>query len=300
MRNSSVPFSPASRPLARDPGGGQINNQIDSARSLEALSRQTEVNMRTELATAAALAGLVAMTAPAAAQGWGYGGWSEPGVSVSVGFGAPAYYDAYAPDWGYRAGYRAPAAAYAYSGPAGCSCPTSAGYGYSTSYSYRPAYGSTAYAYEPTYAAGTAYAYDPGYRYGSSVEYDTYAYRSGPRYVARGSRVAVRGESRQITRSRDVVQSRSLAREQGIARTSSRDQAFARGDVRERGASVRTGAAARSNEMMQGAPEMRGGTGATMRGDATVGRGGAEARGETGARAPSRAGMSNQDGRSVR
>jgi hypothetical protein len=100
--------------------------------------------MRTELATAAALAGLVAMTAPAAAQGWGYGGWSEPGVSVSVGFGAPAYYDAYAADWGYRAGYSAPAAAYAYSGPAGCSCPTSAGYGYSTSYSYRPAYGSRA------------------------------------------------------------------------------------------------------------------------------------------------------------
>src|SRR5512144_2301313 len=69
--------------LPRDPWrvsreAGRSTTKIDSARNLEALSRQTEVNMRTELATAAALAGLVAMTAPAAAQNWGYGGWSEP------------------------------------------------------------------------------------------------------------------------------------------------------------------------------------------------------------------------------
>jgi hypothetical protein len=248
-----------------------------------------EANMRRPLATAAALAGLVAMTAPAAAQGWGYGGWSEPGVSVSVGFGAPGYYDAYAADWEYPAGYRAPAAAYAYSGPGGCSCPTSAGYSYS---SYRPVYRSAAYSYQPGYAAGAAYAYDPGYRYGSSVEYDTYAYRSGPRYATGGARIAVRGDNREITRSRTVMQSRSVAREQSIARTGVRERTAAGGNMRVRGADMRAGSIVRSNGAnAQG--DMRARSGEAIRGDATTGRGGAGFRGDAGA-GGSQSGMSDE------
>lgn len=246
--------------------------------------------MRRPLATAAALAGLVAMTAPAAAQGRGYGGWSEPGVSVNVGFGAPGYYDAYAGDWGYPAGYRAPAAAYAYSGLAGCSCPTSAGYSYS---SYRPAYRSTAYSYQPGYAAEAAYAYDPGYRYGSSVEYDTYAYRSGPRYATGGARVAVRGDNREITRSRNVMQSRSVAREQSITRTGARQRTVAGGSMRARGADMRAQSTVRSNGVnAQG--DLRARSGEAMGGDATTGRGGAGVRGGAAGAGGSQPGMSNQ------
>ena len=172
---------------------------------------------------------------------------------------------------GIPGGYRAPAAAYAYSGPGGCSCPTSAGYSYS---SYRPVYRSAAYPYQPGYAAGAAYAYDPGYRYGSSVEYDTYAYRSGPRYATGGARIAVRGDNREITRSRTVMQSRSVAREQSIARTGVRERTAAGGNMRVRGADMRAGSIARSNGAnAQG--DMRARSGEAIRGDATTGRGGA-------------------------
>jgi hypothetical protein len=216
--------------------------------------------MRRILVTAGLMAGLIgATTVPAAAQGWGYAGYGEPwgpGVGVSVGgvgvgIGAPAD-GAYAADYGYE-----PRPGYAYSA-APCSCGTAASYG-SRSYvrGYRPSY----------YAAESSYAYDPGYAdsyaysrpgYGYEARY-TYGERVG--YGWRGSRVAARGEIQENVR-RDTVRSASMVRERSAVRAMSRDRTVG---VRERSGtgSVRADSAT-----------TMGGSGATMRGPSTDGRGG--------------------------
>jgi hypothetical protein len=226
--------------------------------------------MRTAFAIAAVTAGLAITTVPAAAQGWGYGGYDQP--------------------YGYEA--------YAYSAPGGCTCggpPAAYGYSrtYAPGYAYAPQPG-YAYAPQPGYTySSTTYAYDPGYAYGRSYGYDAYAYEPGfaygrsygydayvgePGYVRRGAAVAARGELREDFGSRSVVRSGTVARERGVVRTSARDQAAI--GVRERGESVRTGSAVRSSaNVRESTSGIRARSGAAMRGEATVGRGGGEPRG---------------------
>jgi hypothetical protein len=226
--------------------------------------------MRTAFAIAAVTAGLAITTVPAAAQGWGYGGYDQP--------------------YGYEA--------YAYSAPGGCTCggpPAAYGYSrtYAPGYAYAPQPG-YAYAPQPGYTySSTTYAYDPGYAYGRSYGYDAYAYEPGfaygrsygydayvgePGYVRRGAAVAARGELREDFGSRSVVRSGTVARERGVVRTSARDQAAI--GVRERGESVRTGSAVRSSaNVRESTSGIRARSGETMRGEATVGRGGGEPRG---------------------
>jgi hypothetical protein len=218
--------------------------------------------MRTAFAIAAVTAGLAMTTVPAAAQGWGYAGYDQPG------------------------GYEA----YAYSAPGACTCAgPAAAYGYSRTYApgyaYAPqpgyAYSSTTYAYEPGFAYGRsygyqAYAYDPGFAYGRSYGYDSYV--GEPGYIRRGAAVAARGELREDFGSRSVIRSGTVARERGVVRTSAREQAAI--GVRERGESVRTRSAVRSSaNVRESTSGIRARSGETMRGEATVGRGGGEPRG---------------------
>jgi hypothetical protein len=212
--------------------------------------------MRTAFAIAAVTAGLAMTTVPAAAQGWGYAGYDQPG------------------------GYEA----YAYSAPGACTCAgPAAAYGYSRTYA--PGY---AYAPQPGYAySSTTYAYEPGFAYGRSYGYQAYAYDPGfaydsyvgePGYIRRGAAVAARGELREDFGSRSVIRSGTVARERGVVRTSAREQAAI--GVRERGESVRTRSAVRSSaNVRESTSGIRARSGETMRGEATVGRGGGEPRG---------------------
>jgi hypothetical protein len=153
-------------------------------------------------------------------------------------------------NWGYG-GYAGPPAGYAYSAPAG--------YAYSApvDYGYAGWGGPRAYGY-----GGPIYAYEPDYTYGPSYAYETYT--TGPGYGYRRARVGARAEFSEGTRSREVIRSGSVARERNVVRTQNR------ANVQNR-ASARLG----SNQM--------------IRGEQTVGRGGAEMRGNAlGARAESR------------
>jgi hypothetical protein len=215
--------------------------------------------MRTAFAIAAVTAGLAMTTVPAAAQGWGYAGYDQPGG-----------YDAYA-----------------YSAPGACTCvgpPAAYGYSrtYAPGYAYAPqpgyAYSSTTYAYDPGYAYGRSYgyesyAYEPTFAYGRSYEYDGYV--GEPGYVRRGAAVAARGELREDFGSRGIVRSGTVARERSMVRTGVRDQAAV--GVRERG-ELRTGSTVRSSaNVREGTSAIRTRSGGeTMRGEATVGRGGGE------------------------
>jgi hypothetical protein len=213
--------------------------------------------MRIGLAIGALTAGFFAATVPAAAQGWGYTDGYGPGAGVSVGFGGPAYYGAYAA----APGYYAPG--YAYSAPGACSCAGPA-YGYRGAYAYQPGYAyRSTYADEPGYVA-SGHAYEPGYA--PAYESETYSYSSGPRYVSRGSRVVARGEFRENTRSATVT------REQRPVRTRSSDVA-----VRERtnGVGVRGGQTVRGEATVGQGGEMR---------NATSTRASAQVRGEPSAR----------------
>jgi hypothetical protein len=222
--------------------------------------------MRTAFAIAAVTAGLAITTVPAAAQGWGYGGYDQP------------------------SGYEA----YAYSAPGGCTCggpPAAYGYSrtYAPGYTYAPqpgyvyapqpgyTYSSTTYAYEPGYAYGRsyeAYAYEPGFTYGRSYGYDTYV--GEPGYARRGAAVAARSELREDFGSRSVVRSGTVARERAAVRTSARDQAAVGMGVRGEG--VRTGSTVRSTaNIRESTPGVRARS-SEMRGEATVGRGGGEPR----------------------
>ena len=144
---------------------------------------------------------------------------------------------------------------YGYGGPpAGYAYSAPAGYAYSAPVEYGVArWGGPqgGYAY-----GGPIYAYEPDYTYGPSYAYETYT--TGPGYGYRRARVGARAEFSDGTRSREVIRSGSVARERNMVRTQNR-------------ASARLG----GNQM--------------IRGEQTVGRGGAEMRGTAlGARAESR------------
>jgi hypothetical protein len=216
--------------------------------------------MRTAFAIAAVTVGLAMTTVPAAAQGF-YASYEQP-----LGFEA-----------------------YANAAPGACTCAGPAAYGYSRTYApgyaYAPqagyAYSSTTYTYDPGYAYGRSYGYEsyayvPGFAYGRSYGYDAYA--GEPGYARRGAAVAVRGELREDFGSRGVVRSGTVARERSVVRTSARDQAAV--GVRERGEGVRTGSGVRSNANVRASTNgVRARSNETMRGEATVGRGGDEPRG---------------------
>jgi hypothetical protein len=147
-------------------------------------------------------------------------------------------------------GYGAPAA-YTYSAPAG--------YAYSAPVDYGYAGGPGVYGY-----GGPIYAYEPDYTYGPSYAYETYT--TGPGYGWRRARVGARAEVSEGPRSREVIRSGSVARERNAVRTQNRANAT------QNRANARLG----NNQM--------------IRGEQTVGRGGAEMRGNAlGARAESRA-----------
>jgi hypothetical protein len=232
--------------------------------------------MRPLFATAALAAGLVASaTLPASAQywndGWGWRGhgWGG-GFGVSIGIGTP---DAYAYG-GYAPG------AYAYSAPAGCTCPPRAALGYVDSYAYAPAYSYQSYAYAPRYSSryvsGGAYAYDPGYQ--------SYAYYNEPSYGWGGAGIAVRGAYREQWRGdnrwrRDNVRAAGFTSNDRVVRTNTRDRNVRR-TVRDRDTvrSQRQGQARMTSEST-----MRAGT--TSRGNAARAnaefRGGAQGRSDT-------------------
>jgi hypothetical protein len=210
--------------------------------------------MRRGLTIAALMAGFVTMsTLPAMAQGWGYyEGWSGPprGFGISIGFGSPYY-----GNWGY--GYGGAPVGYAYAAPPGYAYSAPAGYAYSAPVEYGYAGGPGVYGY-----GGPIYAYEPDYTYGPSYAYETYS--TGPGYGWRRARVGARAEFSDGTRSREVIRSGSVARERNVVRTQNRASA-----------QNRTSARLGSNQM--------------IRGEQTVGRGGAETRGTAlGARAESR------------
>ena len=199
--------------------------------------------MRRGLTIAALMAGFVTMsTLPAAAQGFGYyEGWSGPprGFGISIGFGSPYY-----GNWGY--GYGGPPAAYAYSAPGGYAYSAPVDYGYA-GWGGPDVYSSRVYG-----SGGPIYAYEPDYTYGPSYAYETYT--TGPGYGWRRARVGARAEFAEGTRPREVIRSGSVARERNMARE--------RNVVRTQNrANARLG----NNQM--------------IRGEQTVGRGGAETRG---------------------
>jgi hypothetical protein len=208
--------------------------------------------MRRGLTIAALMAGVVTIsTLPAAAQGLGYyEGWNGPPRGFGIGIGfGSPYYG----NWGYG-GYAGPPAGYAYSAPAGYAYSAPAGYAYPAPVEYGVAgWGGPrgGYAY-----GGPIYAYEPDYTYGPSYAYETYT--TGPGYGYRRARVGARAEFSEGIRSREVIRSGAVARERNVVRTQNR-------------ASARLG----SNQV--------------IRGEQTVGRGGAEMRGNAlGARAESR------------
>jgi hypothetical protein len=219
--------------------------------------------MRRGLTIAALMAGIVTMsTLPAAAQY--YEGWNGPprGFGISIGFGSPYY-----GNWGYG-GYAGPPAGYAYSAPPGYAYSAPAGYAYSApagyAYSAPVEYGVAGWGGpRGGYASGgPIYAYEPDYTYGPSYAYETYT--TGPGYGYRRARVGARAEFSEGPRSREVIRSGAVARERNVVRTQNRASA-----------QNRAGARLGSNQM--------------IRGEQTVGRGGAEMRGTAlGARAESR------------
>jgi hypothetical protein len=154
-------------------------------------------------------------------------------------------------NWGYG-GYAGPPAGYAYSAPAG--------YAYSAPVEYGVAgWGGPRGGYA---SGGPIYAYEPDYTYGPSYAYETYT--TGPGYGYRRARVGARAEFSEGPRSREVIRSGAVARERNVVRTQNRASA-----------QNRAGARLGSNQM--------------IRGEQTVGRGGAEMRGTAlGARAESR------------
>jgi hypothetical protein len=146
---------------------------------------------------------------------------------------------------------------YGYGGPpAAYAYSAPAGYAYSAPAEY-------GYASSPgVYGGGPIYAYEPDYTYGPSYAYETYT--TGPGYGWRRPRVGARAEFAEGTRSREVIRSGSVARERNAVRTQNR-------------ANARLGSNRLGNNQM-------------IRGEQTVGRGGAEMRGTAlGARAESRA-----------
>ena len=148
-------------------------------------------------------------------------------------------------------GYGGPPAAYAYSAPAGYAYSAPVEYGYAGRGG-PGVYGPGVYG-----NGGPIYAYEPDYTYGPSSAYETYT--TGPGYGWRRARVGARAEFAEGTRSREVIRSGSVAHERNVVRTQNR-------------ANARLG----NNQM--------------IRGEQTVGRGGAEMRGSAlGARAESRA-----------
>ena len=154
-------------------------------------------------------------------------------------------------NWGYG-GYAGPPAGYAYSAPPG--------YAYSAPVEYGVAgWGGPRGGYA---SGGPIYAYEPDYTYGPSYAYETYT--TGPGYGYRRARVGARAEFSEGPRSREVIRSGAVARERNVVRTQNRASA-----------QNRAGARLGSNQM--------------IRGEQTVGRGGAEMRGTAlGARAESR------------
>jgi hypothetical protein len=154
-------------------------------------------------------------------------------------------------NWGYG-GYAGPPAGYAYSAPAG--------YAYSAPVEYGVAgWGGPRGGYA---SGGPIYAYEPDYTYGPSYAFETYT--TGPGYGYRRARVGARAEFSEGPRSREVIRSGAVARERNVVRTQNRASA-----------QNRAGARLGSNQM--------------IRGEQTVGRGGAEMRGTAlGARAESR------------
>ena len=138
--------------------------------------------------------------------------------------------------------------------PAGYAYSAPAGYAYSAPVDYGYAgWGGPqgGYAY-----GGPTYAYEPDYTYGPSYAYETYT--TGPGYGYRRARVGARAEFSEGIRSREVIRSGAVARERNVVRTQNR-----------------TNARLGSNQV--------------IRGEQTVGRGGAEMRGNAlGARAESR------------
>jgi hypothetical protein len=208
--------------------------------------------MRRGLTIAALMAGVVTMsTLPAAAQGFGYyEGWNGPPRGFGISIGfGSPYYG----NWGYG-GYAGPPAGYAYSAPPGYAYSAPAGYAYSAPVEYGVAgWGGPRGGYA---SGGPIYAYEPDYTYGPSYAYETYT--TGPGYGYRRARVGARAEFSEGPRSREVIRSGAVARERNVVRTQNR-----------------TNARLGSNQV--------------IRGEQTVGRGGAEMRGNAlGARAESR------------
>jgi hypothetical protein len=136
-----------------------------------------------------------------------------------------------------------------------------AGYAYSapTGYAYSAPvdYGYAGWGAPGVYGSGgPIYGYEPDYTYGPSYAYETYT--TGPGYGYRRARVGARAEFSEGIRSREVIRSGAVARERNVVRTQNR-----------------TNARLGSNQV--------------IRGEQTVGRGGAEMRGNAlGARAESR------------
>src|SRR5262249_32470509 len=193
-------------------------------------------------------------------------------AALMAGFITMSTLPAAAQGWGYYDGWSGPPRGfgisigfgspyygdwgYGYAGPpAAYVYPAPAGYAYSAPVDYGYAgWGGPrgAYAY-----GGPIYAYEPDYTYGPNFAYQTYT--TGPGYGWRRARVGARAEVVEGTRSREVIRSGAVARERNVVRTQNR-------------ASARLG----NNQM--------------IRGEQTVGRGGAEMRGTAlGARAESRA-----------
>ena len=192
-------------------------------------------------------------------------------AALMAGFVTMSTLPAAAQGWGYYEGWNGPPRGFGisigfgspyygnwgyggYAGPpAGYAYSAPAGYAYSAPVDY----GYAGWGAPGVYGSGgPIYAYEPDYTYGPSYAYETYT--TGPGYGYRRARVGARAEFSEGTRSREVIRSGAVARERNVVRTQNR-------------ASARLG----SNQM--------------IRGEQTVGRGGAEMRGNAlGARAESR------------
>ena len=191
-------------------------------------------------------------------------------AALMAGFVTMSTLPAAAQGWGYYEGWNGPPRGFGisigfgspyygnwgyggYAGPpAGYAYSAPAGYAYSAPVDY----GYAGWGAPGVYGSGgPVYAYEPDYTYGPSYAYETYT--TGPGYGYR--RVGARAEFSEGTRSREVIRSGAVARERNVVRTQNR-----------------TNARLGSNQM--------------IRGEQTVGRGGAEMRGNAlGARAESRA-----------
>jgi hypothetical protein len=208
--------------------------------------------MRRAVAIAALVGGFVATTTlPAAAQYIGWDDWGGGGVGVSIGFGGPGVYGGYA---AYPSYYAEGPTAYVYSDP----------YAYSG-----PAYGAYGYVGAPAYSYGSTTIYEPGYTYGSSGYVGGYRAGIGSRsYVSGGYREGIRSRSYASGGYREGIRSRSAVRS---ARAEVGDRTFSRGT---RGTTLRTGSSVRSTSATGPRGNARS---ASMRGNETIGRGGAGA-----------------------